>query len=71
MKLNALTMSVRSISITKTKENRPGAGNTEAALSPEGDHKLCKVYCIILWAAMQAEHLFSLAVIFIPIFKGG
>lgn len=50
-------------------KNRPSVTSTETARTSEDDIRFCKEYCIIFGAATQAEPMFLLAVIFIPIFK--
>ena len=52
------------------KKNRPGVTSTRAASTSEDAPYFQQKYCIIFGAAMQAEPVFVLAVIFILIFPG-
>ena len=51
------------------KKNRPSVTSTRAASTSEDAHYFQQKYCIIFGAAMQAEPLFALAVIFVLIFE--
>lgn len=52
------------------KENRPSVTSTRAASTSEDVRYFQQKYCIIFEAAVQAEPMFMLAVIFILIFAG-
>lgn len=51
-------------------KSRPSVTSTRAASTSEDVQHFHQKYCIIFGAAMQAEPLFALAVIFILIFPG-